>query len=168
MLQTASMRLALCAWTDCVIKGTTQACMFRDEFTPLTATGLDIYGLSNDPPKANTSFKNRQILPYTLLCDPEKTLIEAIGLKKAPSGTARGVFVVNKDGKVLAAEPGSPGRTVAVVREIVEQMGGEVGGGDTNGVHKATEEKKVAETAAEVADSAAALDKSKTSTPLPA
>jgi hypothetical protein len=42
-------------------------------------------------------------------------LISAIGLKKAPKGTTRGVFVVDKEGKVLAAEPGGPAATVEVV-----------------------------------------------------
>lgn len=86
--------------------GTTQACLFRDDFTPLTATGYSIYGLSTDSPKSNTTFKTKQSLPYTLLCDPAATLINAIGMKKAPSGTTRGVFVVNKDGKVEAVSPG--------------------------------------------------------------
>lgn len=80
--------------------------MFRDEFTPLTATGFSIFGLSTDSPKSNTSFKVKQNLPYTLLCDPKATLISAIGMKKAPSGTTRGVVVFNKEGKVEAAEPG--------------------------------------------------------------
>lgn len=35
------------------------------------------------------------------------TLIGAIGMKKkTPSGTTRGVFVINKDGKVEAISPG--------------------------------------------------------------
>ena len=92
--------------------------MFRDEFTPLTATGFAIYGLSRDSPKSNTTFKTKQNLPYALLCDPSATLIGAIGLKKA-AGTTRGVFVVDKEGKVLAAEAGSPKGTVEVVRKLV-------------------------------------------------
>ncbi|KAM0797482.1 thioredoxin-like protein [Usnea florida] len=85
---------------------TTQACLFRDEFTPLTATGYAIYGLSTDSVKSNTNFKNKQNLPYGLLCDPSMTLIGAIGMRKSPSGTTRGVFVINKDGKVEAISPG--------------------------------------------------------------
>jgi peroxiredoxin Q/BCP len=54
-----------------------------------------------------------------LLCDPSGTLISAIGLKKLPSGTTRGVFVVDKSGKVLAAEPGGPAHTVEVVKKLV-------------------------------------------------
>ncbi|CAK7245071.1 MAG: thioredoxin peroxidase dot5 [Sporothrix thermara] len=101
---------------------TKQACLFRDEYTPLTAGGLAIYGLSNDSPEANTRFQTNQKLPYPLLCDPEQTLIGAIGLRKSPITTAvRGVFVVDKSGKVLAAEAGSPDGTVATVQKIVNE-----------------------------------------------
>lgn len=86
--------------------GTTQACLFRDEFSPLTATGYSIFGLSSDSPKSNTTFKTKQKLPYTLLCDPSATLIAAIGMRKAPKGTVRGIFVVSKAGRVEALEPG--------------------------------------------------------------
>lgn len=140
--------------------GTTQACLFRDSYDPLTATGLSIFGLSTDSPKANTTFKTKQNLPYPLLCDPSATLIGAIGLKKAPKGTTRGVFVVDKSGKVLAAEPGGPAPTVEVVKKIVASMGGD---SEAKGVAKAKEladqdDKKAADTAGEVADTAAKVD----------
>ncbi|KAJ0109089.1 hypothetical protein J7T55_002281 [Diaporthe amygdali] len=101
---------------------TNQACLFRDSYEPLTAGGLAIYGLSRDSPKSNTTFKEKQKLPYPLLCDPTASLIGAIGLKKAPSGTQRGVFAVDKKGKVLLAEPGSPAGTVAAVKKLVESQ----------------------------------------------
>lgn len=122
--------------------------MFRDQYAPLTATGLSIFGLSTDSPKANTTFKEKQNLPYPLLCDPNATLIGAIGLKKAPKGTTRGVFVVTKDGEVLAAEPGGPPATVDVVKAVVGKMGGTATKSDS----------KTAADAAEVADTAAKLD----------
>ena len=146
--------------------------MFRDQYTPLTSTGFSIYGLSKDSPKSNTTFKTKQNLPYFLLCDPNSTLIGAIGLKKAPAGTTRGVFVVDKSGKVLASEAGGPAATVEVVKKLV-------GDGDaapalvaapaaseakpevaTNGVNGAatTEDKAQAATADEVATTAAKLD----------
>lgn len=132
----------------------------------MTTTGLAIYGLSTDSPKSNTTFKTKQNLPYPLLCDPAATLIQAIGFKKAPKGTTRGVFVVNKGGKVLAAEAGGPAATVEVVRGIVEKMGGNP---EAKGLEKAEEravEKegdevengKMASTAAEVADTAQRVD----------
>ncbi|KAJ6123649.1 hypothetical protein N7471_010966 [Penicillium samsonianum] len=98
---------------------TKQACLFRDNHTHLTSTGLSIYGLSGDSPKANTTFKTRQNLPYPLMCDPKATLIAAIGFKKSPKGTLRGVFAVDKKGKVLLREAGGPDATVDAVQKIV-------------------------------------------------
>ncbi|KAI1344760.1 AhpC-TSA-domain-containing protein [Xylariaceae sp. FL0016] len=106
---------------------TNQACLFRDSYTELTKDGLAIYGLSTDSPKANTTFKTKQNLPYPLLCDPSATLIEAIGLKKTPKGTQRGVFVVDKAGKVLIAEPGGPAATVEAVKKFVAGSKGATG-----------------------------------------
>lgn len=97
-------------------------CFFRDAYEPLTKDGLAIYGLSGDSPKANTTFKTKQNLQYPLLCDPKFTLIAAIGLKKSPSGTQRGVFVVDKKGKVLVAEAGSPAGTVDRVKALVTEL----------------------------------------------
>ncbi|MCJ1380246.1 hypothetical protein MMC17_003349 [Xylographa soralifera] len=122
---------------------TTQACLFRDQFTPLTSTGFSIYGLSRDSPKSNTTFKTKQNLPYTLLCDPSATLIGAIGFKKAPSGTTRGVFVVDKEGKVLAAEPGGPAATVEVVSKLISEGGAAVETSATEKVDDAAEGSKV-------------------------
>jgi len=89
----------------------------------LTASGLSIFGLSRDSPKSNTTFKTKQELPYALLCDKAATLIAAIGFKNGDK-TQRGVFVVKKDGQVLAAEPGGPAATVDVVKGLVANMGG--------------------------------------------
>jgi len=146
---------------------TTQVCLFRDSYEPLTSTGFLIYGLSTDSPKANTTFKTKQNLPYPLLCDPSATLISAIGLKKEPKGTTRGVFVIDKSGKVLAAEPGGPAATVDVVKRLIESSGDsakaeevpkveEVANG--NGAEATKEDADKADVAADVADTAEKLD----------
>jgi len=153
---------------------TNQACLFRDSYASLTATGFSIYGLSTDSPKANTTFKTKQNLPYPLLCDPSATLIGAIGLRKAPKGTTRGVFVIDKSGKVLAAEPGSPAGTVEVVRKLMSREVEPVSGGvktdedreieetkpanGINGSAAAKEDVARADVAADVADTAEKLD----------
>jgi len=147
---------------------TTQACLFRDSYAPLTATGLSIYGLSADSPSANTNFKEKQSLPYPLLCDPNFTLISAIGLTKSPKGTARGVFVVDKAGKVLAKEQGGPQATVDVVQGLVGSSGAtaapavEPAANGINGGAPAAEPTKEdvdrANIAADVADTAEKLD----------
>ncbi|KAJ8121392.1 hypothetical protein ONZ43_g2143 [Nemania bipapillata] len=131
---------------------TNQVCLFRDSYTDLTKEGLLIYGLSTDSPKANTTFKTKQNLPYPLLCDPNATLIGAIGLKKTPKGTTRGVFVVDKTGKILLAEPGSPAGTVDAVKKLIAAGGISAAkeepvtaGKPTNG--QAADEKKAGEVA---------------------
>ncbi|KAJ5556901.1 hypothetical protein N7494_000816 [Penicillium frequentans] len=98
---------------------TKQACLFRDNYKHLISTGLSIYGLSADSPKANTTFQTKQNLPYPLLCDSGATLIGAVGLKKVPKGTTRGVFAVDKKGKVLLRETGGPDATVDAVQTLV-------------------------------------------------
>lgn len=85
----------------------------------MTSTGLSIFGLSGDSPKANTTFQMKQSLPYPLICDTKATLIAAIGFKKSPKGTTRGVFAVDKKGKVLLREAGGPDATVDAVQKIV-------------------------------------------------
>lgn len=122
---------------------TTQACLFRDAYEPLTKGGLAIYGLSRDSPKSNTTFQEKQKLPYPLICDPKAGLISAIGLSKAPSSTQRGVFVVDKEGKVLLAEPGSPAGTVSAVKKLVESKG--TNGAAAAATAAAGEKKKVEE-----------------------
>lgn len=67
VLRSATFRLrneTLGVLTQVISLGTTQACLFRDEFLPLTATGYSIYGLSTDSAKSNTTFKTKQNLPY--------------------------------------------------------------------------------------------------------
>ena len=105
--------------SDSHLSGTTQACLFRDNYSTLTTSGLSVYGLSTDSPKSNTTFATKQSLPYPLLCDPSAKLISAIGLKKSPKGTLRGVIVVDKTGKVTAYEQGGPQRTVDVVMQVL-------------------------------------------------
>ncbi|KAL8784665.1 MAG: hypothetical protein Q9213_003835 [Squamulea squamosa] len=153
---------------------TTQACLFRDEFTPLTATGYSIFGLSSDSPKSNTTFKTKQRLQYTLLCDPRATLISAIGMSKSPKGIVRGVFVVSKAGRIEAMEPGGPAATVEVVRKLVKVSGvpssenlgveakeaakNESDNAETNNAIEGDTDEVPADVAAEVADTAEKLD----------
>lgn len=82
-----------------------------------------IYGLSGDSPKSNTTFKTKQNLPYTLLCNPSFSLIGAIGLRQgSEKKTKRGVFAVDKSGKVLLSFAGGPIPTVDTVKKLVDEL----------------------------------------------
>ncbi|KAK2756077.1 hypothetical protein FQN54_005484 [Arachnomyces sp. PD_36] len=98
---------------------TTQVCLFRDNYDDFAAAGFAVYGLSTDSTKANTTFKTKQKLSYPLLCDPSATLIGAIGLKKVPKGTTRGVFAIDKDGEVLLSQPGGPDATLKAAQKLI-------------------------------------------------
>jgi peroxiredoxin Q/BCP len=88
--------------------------------------------------------------------------------------TTRGVFVVDKAGKVLAAEPGSPDGTVAVVGNLVTSIGNDsttaptapgeqnAAGQETTSDSKAKEDTEKANVAADVADTAKKLDNDET------
>jgi peroxiredoxin Q/BCP len=97
-------------------------------------------------------------------------LISAIGLKKAPAGTTRGVFVIDKSGKVLAAAPGSPAGTLETAKKVTGGYGSAAAAADAapqepaagpavNGTNGATKEDIAqADTAAQVADTAEKID----------
>lgn len=68
----------------------------------------------------------------------------------------RGVFVINKTGRVLAAEPGGPDATLQVVEKVVNQMGGD--GEKVKEDMKTSTTREEADVAGEVADTAAKLD----------
>ncbi len=53
-------------WSN-TVTGTTQACLFRDNYAPITGASLAVYGLSTDSPKSNTTFATKQKLPFPLL-----------------------------------------------------------------------------------------------------
>jgi len=114
---------------------TTQACLFRDSYSPITGASLNVYGLSTDSPKSNTTFATKQNLPYQLLCDPKATLIKAIGMHKggAGSGTSRGVVVIDKQGVCKVWFQGGPQKTLDAVLEYVGHGGAmtEATGGST-------------------------------------
>ena len=110
-------------WLLTSSKGTTQACLFRDNYSPITAAGLSVYGLSTDSPKSNTTFATKQSLPFPLLCDPSATLTGAIGMKKAAKSTTRGVVVIDKAGKVQVWEQAGPQKTVDAVMAYVQRNG---------------------------------------------
>lgn len=95
----------------------------KDGHEFLTGGGLSIYGLSSDSPKSNTTFKTKQSLPYSLICNSSYSLIGAIGLQQgAAKKTKRGVWAVDKSGKVLLSFAGGPVPTVDAVKKLVDSL----------------------------------------------
>jgi peroxiredoxin Q/BCP len=81
---------------------TAQACSLRDAYTDLTRAGIQVIGVSTDQVESQKKFAEKYELPFTLLADPEGTIVEAFGVKKIPliGMASRQAFLI-KDGKVV-------------------------------------------------------------------
>lgn len=91
---------------------TTQACGIRDSWKELKATGAAIFGVSIDPEKSHTKFITKFDLPFPLLSDTDKSIVEAYGVwveksmyGKKYMGTERTTFVIDAKGKISAIFP---------------------------------------------------------------
>jgi peroxiredoxin Q/BCP len=91
---------------------TTQACGIRDSWKEIKATGAHLFGVSIDPVKSHEKFIGKFDLPFPLLSDPEKAIVEAYGVwveksmyGKKYMGTERTTFVIDATGKIAAIFP---------------------------------------------------------------
>jgi thioredoxin-dependent peroxiredoxin len=87
---------------------TTQACGLRDAWTDL-AKKAEIFGVSIDSAKSHRKFIDKFTLPFSLLVDEEKKIVEAYGVWVEKSmygrkymGAERSTFVIGPDGKLRA------------------------------------------------------------------
>ena len=59
---------------------TTQACGIRDAWSEIKATGAHLFGVSIDPVKSHEKFISKFELPFPLLSDADKSIVEAYGV----------------------------------------------------------------------------------------
>jgi peroxiredoxin Q/BCP len=90
---------------------TTQACDFRDNIASLKGAGYEVLGISPDSQDKQRKFRDEQHVPYPLLCDPSREVIEAYGAYgekqlygKTVTGVIRSTFVIDEDGTVQLAQ----------------------------------------------------------------
>jgi len=86
---------------------TAQACDLRDNHSDLTSKGYVVIGVSPDPLKSHTKFTEKYELPFSLLPDTEKTIINSYGvwgpkkfMGKSYEGVLRTTFVIDEQGIV--------------------------------------------------------------------
>lgn len=58
---------------------TTQACGYRDVHDEFDKLGYTVFGLSTDKPGAQMRWKTKRELKYSLLSDPDSSLLKALG-----------------------------------------------------------------------------------------
>ncbi|MEP6696681.1 MAG: thioredoxin-dependent thiol peroxidase [Pseudonocardiales bacterium] len=105
-------RTVLYAYPAAMTPGcTTQACDFRDSLDSLHAAGIDVLGLSPDPPAKLATFRDRDRLTFPLLSDPDKAVLSAYGAYgekklygRTVTGVIRSTFVIDAEGRIESAQ----------------------------------------------------------------
>ena len=89
---------------------TTQACDFRDNIASLQGAGYQVLGLSPDSTEDQRRFRDEEHVPYPLLCDPSREVLEAYGAYgekqlygKTVTGVIRSTFVIDEQGSIEKA-----------------------------------------------------------------
>jgi peroxiredoxin Q/BCP len=84
---------------------TAQACNLRDNYTELRKAGYEVIGVSVDDAKSHQKFIAKNELPFTLIADTDKKLVEQFGVWGEKSmygrkymGTFRTTFIINEEG----------------------------------------------------------------------
>ena len=92
---------------------TTQACGFRDQFPKLQAGNVVVLGISDDKPEDQLKWKQKENLPYDLLCDLDHSVLEQWGAwgektnyGKKYMGTIRSHWVIDENGVLQDAQIG--------------------------------------------------------------
>lgn len=86
---------------------TNEACNLRDNYAELKAKGYEVVGVSVDDEKSHKKFIAKHELPFTLIADTDKKLVEEFGVWGEKSmcgrkyfGTFRTTFVIGEDGTI--------------------------------------------------------------------
>lgn len=86
---------------------TAEACSLRDHYESLKDKGYEVIGVSIDSVASHMRFKEKFELPFTLIADVDKTLVEAMGVwgekkmcGRTYMGTYRTTFLVDEEGKI--------------------------------------------------------------------
>lgn len=86
---------------------TAQACNLRDNYQLLTDEGFAIIGISTDSVKSHKKFENKFDLPFPLIADEDKVIVEKYGvwgekkfMGKTFMGTIRTTFLIDEKGAI--------------------------------------------------------------------
>lgn len=86
---------------------TAQACNLRDNYNELRQAGYEVIGVSVDSAKSHQKFIEKNALPFTLITDTDKKLVEEFGVWGEKSmygrkymGTFRTTFLINEEGVI--------------------------------------------------------------------
>jgi peroxiredoxin Q/BCP len=88
---------------------TVQACNLRDNYRELLLKGFVVIGVSMDPIKKHKKFEEKYGLPFSLIADEDRKIIDAYGvwgekkfMGKDYLGIFRTTFLIDETGKIKA------------------------------------------------------------------
>jgi peroxiredoxin Q/BCP len=86
---------------------TAEACSLRDYYGELMDRGLKIIGISPDGEQSHRNFRTKFSLPFPLIPDPEKKILQDYGVwgekkmyGKSYMGVLRTTFIIDEKGKI--------------------------------------------------------------------
>ena len=79
---------------------TKQACSLRDSYAALMDKQVKIFGVSTDKVDSQKAFKTKYKLPFDLLADADRKVVDAFGVPKTMGFAKRQAFLF-KDGKLV-------------------------------------------------------------------
>ena len=89
---------------------TKQACNFGELFPQIREKGAVVLGVSKDSVASHKKFQEKYHLPFTLLSDPELTVIQAYGVwqeknmyGKKTMGVVRSTYLIDEAGVIVKA-----------------------------------------------------------------
>lgn len=108
---------------------TKEACSFRDNFPKFKKLNLKVLGISTDTVKSHGKFRDKYELPFTLLADEKKEVVEKYGVWQKKKfmgreymGTVRSSFLINSEGKIVKIYENVKPETHA--NEVLEDLKG--------------------------------------------
>jgi peroxiredoxin Q/BCP len=100
---------------------TAQGCSLRDAYEELLKKGVAVIGVSTDKPAAQKAFKEKYRLPFTLIADHDKKVVEAFGVPTTMGFAKRQAFLI-KAGKIVWADYSASTKQQA--EDVLKVVGG--------------------------------------------
>lgn len=82
---------------------TKEACAFRDDFGALADYNAIVVGVSKDNEASHAAFRARHQLPFPLIADPDRKLIDLYDARGLFGMTARVTYIIDTGGIIRAA-----------------------------------------------------------------
>lgn len=88
---------------------TRQMCLARDEGARYTEAGVARFGVNPGSLDSHVQFRDKYTLDFPLIVDDNAEIASAYGVLREGGGVGRATYLIDKDGRIAYAEPGTHG-----------------------------------------------------------